>query len=448
MAGSGVRGRIDLESQISAIARVVALAPHREAIRAALDRVTTSTAFKSSKRAQDFLRYVVDRAMAGELDHLKERGIGCSLFGREPDYDTGTDSIVRVTANDVRKRLTLYYQQITPSETVIIELPSGTYIPEIRLEAPERPAAPAEPEAPAPVAAPDRAAPRFGWQLGAVVGWAAVVILLIAFAATRPSPKESSSETLRTLPWTSIFAGGRQPMLILADSAMGSLRMFAELPVSVEDYANRKFMVPPPHLPAEKAHAWQEMAVKQMTSLADARIAAGLGALANSAGRGISVRLAREVQLGDFHRGENVILLGSSASNPWVELFQDQLDFQIHYDPARSRQGVRIRNPKPDDPAGFSESVQTGVTGEAYAAIALVNGLDGKGRVLILQGANMEGTDVAGQLALDSERTSAELRKCGINPAAAQANFELLLRLRTVAGSTRRSEVIAAHCRP
>src|SRR5882724_619583 len=105
MSSSLTRGRLAGETQAGAIARVVALSPERKAILEALDRVTNSTAFHSSKRGRAFLRYVVEHALAGELDQLKERCIGSTVFDRQPDYDTGSDSVVRVAANDVRKRL-------------------------------------------------------------------------------------------------------------------------------------------------------------------------------------------------------------------------------------------------------------------------------------------------------------------------------------------------------
>ena len=98
--------------------RVVAFSPQRKTILEALDTVIASSSFESSQRAQEFLRYVVEHALDGELDRLKERVIGYALFGRKPDYDTGADSIVRVTAAEVRKRLEMYYEQTAGTEPV------------------------------------------------------------------------------------------------------------------------------------------------------------------------------------------------------------------------------------------------------------------------------------------------------------------------------------------
>jgi hypothetical protein len=102
----------------------------------------------------------------------------------------------------------------------------------------------------------------------------------------------------------------------------------------------------------------------------------------------------------------------SAASNPWVELFQDQLDFQIQLDEARPHQAVRIRNRRPGEPAGPLASISTGNTGESFASLALVNGLGGKGNVLMAQGTSMEGTDLAGELAFNPDDLDRALHGC------------------------------------
>jgi hypothetical protein len=105
--------------------------PGPAAVRAHLDRVLASSAFRSSHRCQEFLRYVVELKLAGRHDDLKERLIGTEVFGRTSSYDPSDDSIVRVNANDVRKRLAQYYMD-SDSE-IRIELQPGSYVPEFHL---------------------------------------------------------------------------------------------------------------------------------------------------------------------------------------------------------------------------------------------------------------------------------------------------------------------------
>src|SRR5262249_19809997 len=101
-----------------------------EAIREELNRVLTSHEFRSSKRSQDFLKYVIENTLGGHADILKERTIGIEVFGRSTAYDPSDDATVRVKAGEVRKRLGLYYAGPGMQDPIRIELPAGTYVPE------------------------------------------------------------------------------------------------------------------------------------------------------------------------------------------------------------------------------------------------------------------------------------------------------------------------------
>ena len=105
-------------------------APSAEDVRKQLRQILASVAFRGSHRGSKFLEYIVENALNSRLDRLKERTVGIEVFGREADYDTGVDAIVRVTAGDVRKRLLSYYTSATDFKGVRIDLPSGSYAPE------------------------------------------------------------------------------------------------------------------------------------------------------------------------------------------------------------------------------------------------------------------------------------------------------------------------------
>ena len=94
-----------------------------------LERVCSAVSFRTSKRACEFLRYVVRVTLDGRVDSLKERSIGIDLMGRDVSYDPSSDAIVRVRANDVRKRLSSYYASAELPPEIQIDLPTGSYIP-------------------------------------------------------------------------------------------------------------------------------------------------------------------------------------------------------------------------------------------------------------------------------------------------------------------------------
>jgi TolB-like protein/Flp pilus assembly protein TadD len=103
-------------------------------VRHHLREVTASHAFAGSKRTQDFLALIVGHALDGEFDSLRERMIGAEMFGRPVDYDTGSDSVVRVKATEVRKRLAQYYLERDSLPAVRIEIPTGSYVPRFVFE--------------------------------------------------------------------------------------------------------------------------------------------------------------------------------------------------------------------------------------------------------------------------------------------------------------------------
>ena len=105
------------------------------AVKAELTAILGSESFAASRRCRDFLECVVELCLAGEYDSLTERFLGVKLFNRAVDYETATDSIVRVRANDVRRRLTQYYSDRRHDSMVRIGMSAGGYVPEFHWHA-------------------------------------------------------------------------------------------------------------------------------------------------------------------------------------------------------------------------------------------------------------------------------------------------------------------------
>lgn len=106
----------------------------RGAVLEELKAIAASPHFCNSKRYPALLHYIVENALAGRADLLKERTLGVEVFDRPPTYDTNADTVVRYTAGEVRKRLLLYYSEHSPQGEIRISLPAGSYIPEFLYE--------------------------------------------------------------------------------------------------------------------------------------------------------------------------------------------------------------------------------------------------------------------------------------------------------------------------
>src|SRR5689334_12597996 len=107
-------------------------APLAEDVRSALERLLQSDQFKSSPRASRFIQFIVETALAGKKTTLKEYVLGVEVFDRAPAFDPGTDTIVRVEAVKLRRRLEQYYHGPGVTDPVVISVPKGAYVPDFR----------------------------------------------------------------------------------------------------------------------------------------------------------------------------------------------------------------------------------------------------------------------------------------------------------------------------
>jgi len=109
----------------------------RRAVREQLDRMLDNPLFRNSKRYPNLLRHLVEETLAGNEAELKERLLGMVVFHRLPDYDTNQDTVVRLTAGEVRKRIAQYYHQPGHADELQIDLVAGSYVPVFRRPDPQ-----------------------------------------------------------------------------------------------------------------------------------------------------------------------------------------------------------------------------------------------------------------------------------------------------------------------
>ena len=99
------------------------------AIREELNRILASREFHATDRMRDFLRFVVEEALAGRADQLKGFTIATQVFGRDKNFDAAQDPIVRIQAGRLRRSLERYYLVAGGRDPIHIDMPKGRYIP-------------------------------------------------------------------------------------------------------------------------------------------------------------------------------------------------------------------------------------------------------------------------------------------------------------------------------
>src|SRR5262249_13797573 len=101
-------------------------------VRSHTAKILGSPSFSGSERMSRFLRFVVESALAGRGAELKEYVLGIEIFDRKETFDPRIDPIVRVEARRLRSKLKAYYEGEGAADPMIIEMPTGSYVPRFR----------------------------------------------------------------------------------------------------------------------------------------------------------------------------------------------------------------------------------------------------------------------------------------------------------------------------
>jgi hypothetical protein len=430
-------------------------------VRQHLQEVLASAAFRGSHRSAQFLKHIVEQSIAGNFESLKERSIGIELFGRTPSYDTGEDAIVRVTASDVRKRLLQHYGTHGTNSEARFVLPLGSYVPELRRDfhgpSLDHPAAgPSEPVVtiapqkavasaqivplPEPISKPRRA-----------LKWAAFGILLVGLNVSVwglfwRHALANATEPVAILPWSTLFRNPGSIKVVTSDPNIEKIERLSGEPISLSDYANQQYIPNPGALSPEILRFCKDFLRGDLAPAVDTGVVARLAALAQTGASRIEVQGARNIRLSEVYTDDNFIFLGSPRSNRWASLFNNQLDFRFELD--AGQEIIRNVHQRSDEKSVYVPTAGGYATGQSFAMISFLPNPGQNGHILLLGGANGEGTTAAGELITNRQRLSTELQNCGIKPAGPVKYFQLLLGLNTMAGSPSDVKVIACHILP
>jgi hypothetical protein len=100
-----------------------------EAERAEVEGILSSGVFGRTSNPFRLLTFVCEKYFEGAIDEIKEYSIAVHALGRPESFDPQVDTIVRVTAHALRKRLEDYYRGAGAEHPVHICLPPGHYVP-------------------------------------------------------------------------------------------------------------------------------------------------------------------------------------------------------------------------------------------------------------------------------------------------------------------------------
>ncbi|HTH53417.1 MAG TPA: hypothetical protein VL495_05675 [Edaphobacter sp.] len=406
-------------------------------------RIAASKSFARSSLLSNFLLYVCSKTLSGRTEEISEQQIGVYVFGRKPQYNPAEDNIVRNYARQLRHRLDSYFEEEGSSEPLRVFIPRGTYVPSfIEPKAVESlPVAsgvvpPAPPAVPPPVETTVRSRP-----LKAYAFWAA--LLLVAIAAPlvlwRTTPHVHAESDSSHILWTQIF--NSQPTFVVpADDGIVMFQNLTGHSVHLADYISRSYLsvTGPYHIDHQNM---EDLDAQRYTSVADLDAVLRFSRLQEAQPDHVLVRYARELHMDDL-KDANAILLGSSYSNPWVELFQKNLNFEFSYEPKPNDSHITNRHPLVGESPVYANDADT-PSHRTYAVVALVPNLNNTGWVLLVEGLTMAGTQAGVDTLFNRSAMQPILQKARL-PNGTLRPFEVLIETRSFGSSAPQANVVAS----
>jgi hypothetical protein len=422
----------------------------RDAILRELEAVLASPHFCNSKRYPTLLQFIVENTLAGKLDLLKERTLGIEVFERPPTYDTNTDTVVRYTAGEVRKRLLLYYSEHASTSGIRISLPAGSYAaeflhgrdghgdagddPDLRAahlhgheaEHFPNPGAEVNESGLGALAGTAEDAPRRSVEAHAsaeraagkrkLVWWAtAVLVLLLAIAAgfwwkDRAAPPQTAAEAF----WAPVIHDQHTVILCTGSSTFS--------PNSHAGVVTADKTIDYPFISIQTASA-----ISQISSTLE------------HSGAATELVPSATTSLPDL-REHSVILLGG-YNNEWSFRLLQPLRF--HFLPYTPSGGESIVDQTQPQTHWERDNSQPYSSADDYALVARFRDLTTDGWVVVLAGEGRNGTEAAAQFVASPHYM--ELLKDRIGSGFANRNLEAVLKVSVIEGKTGAPSILAVY---
>jgi hypothetical protein len=333
--------------------------------KAELQRILSSPQFRRATKLHRFLELVCDYKFQDRTQEINEYLIATAVFGKGPQFDPNEDSLVRVQAREVRRRLGEYYQNDGRSSKVVVSLPLGGYCPVFTREA-----------EPPPVAVRKTPFLRSAWMtIGATVLACAALLFAtdrerhkmlqgVVSAADR-APGRAMSPSVAKL-WGRFLDSEVPTVLVLSNPEIGDC---------VEG----------------KASGRSDDCVEQYTGMGEAVATHLITNMFRSARQTLIVKQSRMVNADDVKR-YNLILLGGKQVNVWTRRLGQDLSINAGANTLSTDEAQRyttVLNP------------QTGQLTRDRGLIALRKNPATSRWVLFLYGRHSQGTYAAAEASTD-----------------------------------------------
>jgi hypothetical protein len=432
-------------------------------------RVVSSSYINKSARLRELLLYLCKRVLDESADDIHELEVGHNVFGRPKNYDTGADNIVRVHASLLRKRLSEYFSTEGREEPLTIEIPRGNYAPIFLTRtiatstASEIVSAPssvshAQPRENAVAATQEDAWEPLrssmhvrGWTIwiptafSVLLGSLSIILLIGSQRGRQPEPINGTFATSAASQfWSQLFHPGQSTEIVLDDASLNFYQAVTSHPIALAEYFDRSYLQSMQATAAATGlnlKLVNALMLERRSSYADASLIGKLTQTADGLKSNADIQFARDFSFRQVKSG-NVILLGSSQSNPWIQPFESHLTLRWKFD---SLFGTYF----PSDtttPAGQQDAyriaAEAGGEHEGFATVSFLPNLGGTGNVLIISGTG--GTAIGAAIDFLSNSVTADQLRSRLpqKPGSAFPYFEALLEVEKGTGLPRQVAIV------
>jgi hypothetical protein len=399
------------------------------------DRIVRSGAFRGSEILRHLLSYLAERAVAGATEPVKVREIATVVFGRSEDFDSQTDSIVRVHTGRLRSKLAEYYLSEGAEDPLVISIPKGNYALSWRCRQPGNGTAAVEFPLPAPSSNGHAAAKPRVLRYHPALIWIGLALVAVTALLTWLAGRafRSDGEATRNVPlalrtfWRPFIGGNDLPLVVFSN-----LRLVGSLDDGLREYDPKVDQ--------------QQPVLDTYTTIGEVTGVFEISRLLTMLHQPLRAKHG-SLLTWDEARDRNLIFVGGPLAQTPLQDVPIFTDFEFRNRragiPGPSGAIVNLHPRKGEVPFYFGP--QTRPFDFDYAVIALRRSVNPGHQTLALAGITEYGTEAAAEFVTRDDTTRILLARLSVKPNGNIPMFEAILRTTIRGGVPIQSELLSVH---
>lgn len=414
----------------------------------AILHIVNSPRFCKSSRLSQLLLYLAEQTLLDRTELLNEQNIATEVFERSDDFNPGVDTIVRSHMVRLRQRLDQYAAD-SEENVFRVTVPKGEYLVRFdRIVAfPERtpepyPTPSIVAESPSvtekdPLPHPRRITNPL--LLPCCLMAALIIFLTIALFVTRHRVQRAAERPIHPL-WSRIFQPSRPTTFVAADNGLVLLHWMTKKDTTLTEYLKHDFDQQTQGLSRERAGEVLSIANRRYTSFVDLNLFQQIQQLPFAFTDKLTAKYARDLRMDELKQG-NIILSGARGANPWVELYEPQMNFFGFNDGVHHIYSFINRHPRPGEPDRYFAS-DADPKQHVLGVLAFLSNLDGNGNALVVEGNSMAGTEAITDFLFNDDALLPFLNQLK-KPDGMLPHFEVLIESNSVNGNAGQFHILA-----